>query len=318
MKAITAYYQEDSCGSRRILKIFAALLLVGTLAAIPGVCPPLYARLVLDQLGRRVELPEIPRRVVSLAPSITEMIFALDQAHRLKGVTQFSDFPAAAESYPKVGSYVHLDLEKIVALKPDLCIAVKDGNPIEVIERLEALQVPVYAVDPRNLETVMATLREIGALLNADEKAEALVHRMQARIRHVKSRVAGSSCRPRVFFQIGISPIVSVGTDTFIHEIIGLAGGKNLAQGPIPYPRFSREQVVGLAPDVFIITSMDRSGAFEKIKSEWDRWPGLPAVKNGRIYLVDSNLFDRPSPRLVDALELLARLIHPERFKEPK
>jgi iron complex transport system substrate-binding protein len=312
MKAITAYCKKVSGATRRILQV----LLVVTLAAVPGICPPLYARVVCDQLGRRVELPETPRRVVSLAPSITEMIFTLDQADCLKGVTRFSDFPSAAKGLPKVGSYVHLDLEKIVALKPDLCIAVKDGNPIEVIERLEALHIPVYAVDPRNLETVMATLKEIGGLLKADEKAEALVHRLQARIRYVKSRVAGSSCRPRVFFQIGISPIVSIGTNTFIHEIIGLAGGKNLAEGPIAYPRFSREQVVALAPDIFIITSMDRSAAFEKIKTEWNRWPSMPAVKNERIYLVDSNLFDRPSPRLVDALELLARLIHPERFKE--
>jgi iron complex transport system substrate-binding protein len=313
MKAISSYFRNDARGVRRILKIAAVLLLMATVLSI---CPPLYARVVFDQLGRRVELPETPRRVVSLAPSITEMIFTLDRADCLKGVTRFSDFPAAAKRLPKVGSYVHLDLEKIVALKPDLCIAVKDGNPLEVIEHLEALHIPVYAVDPRNLETVMATLREIGVLLNADERAETLVHRLQARIQYVKSRVAGSSCRPRIFFQIGLSPIVSVGTDTFIHEIIGLAGGKNLAEGPITYPRFSREQVLALAPDVFIITSMDRSATFEKIKSEWARWPSLPAVKKERIYLVDSNLFDRPSPRLVEALELLARLIHPERFKE--
>ena len=100
-----------------------------------------------------------------------------------------------------------------------LCIATKDGNPHEVIERLESLHIPVYAVDPRNLETVMAAIEEIGALLSADDKAAALVHNMQARIRHVKSLVAQSSYRPRVFFQIGLSPIVSVGTDTFTHEI---------------------------------------------------------------------------------------------------
>ena len=118
------------------------------------------------------------------------------------------------------------------------------------------------------------------------------------------------------FFQIGLSPIVSVGTGTFIHELIVLAGGKNLSEGPVQYPRFSREQVLALSPEVFVITSMARGASFESVKKEWSQWPDLPAVRNNRILLVDSNLFDRPSPRLVDALELLLKLIHPELFRE--
>jgi iron complex transport system substrate-binding protein len=141
---------------------------------------------------------------------------------------------------------------------------------------------------------------------------------MKSRIGRVTSRIATTDYRPRVFFQIGISPIVSVGSDTFIHEIIVLAGGKNLAAGRIPYPRFSQEQVLGLSPEVFILTSMARTGAFEKAKAKWERWPQLDAVRSGRIHLVDSNLFDRPSPRLVEALEVMARLIHPELFEAAK
>jgi iron complex transport system substrate-binding protein len=132
------------------------------------------------------------------------------------------------------------------------------------------------------------------------------------------SLILASTYRPRVFFQIGISPIISIGTETFIHEIIVLAGGKNLAAGDVPYPHYSQEQVLGLSPEIFIITSMAREAAFEQIKAQWSRWPNVPAVKNGRIHLVDSNLFDRPTPRLVDALEMLVRLIHPELFKETK
>ena len=109
---------------------------------------------------------------------------------------------------------------------------------------------------------------------------------------------------------------MAVGTDTFIHELIELACGKNLTAGPTPYPRYSREQVLALKPEIFIITSMARGGAFDRVKAQWRRWPQMPAVKNGRIHVVDSNIFDRPSPRLVDALELLGRLIHPEMFKE--
>ncbi|MBC8433039.1 MAG: cobalamin-binding protein [Desulfobacterales bacterium] len=274
------------------------------------------ARTVTDQLGRKVNVPDEPQRVVALAPSITEIIFALGQEDRLKGVTIYSDFPPEAAKLPKVGSYVHLDLERIVALKPDLCIAIKDGNPREVVQLLESLKIPVYAVDPRNLSTIMNTIIEIGKLLDANEKANILVRNMRSRIQRVESLVEKASYRPRVFYQIGISPVVSVGTNTFIHELIILAGGTNLAEGPIPYPRFSREQVLVLSPEVFIITSMARATVFEQVKNEWSRWPSLPAVRNNRIFLQDSNFFDRPTPRLVDGLEMLVRLIHPELFEE--
>lgn len=272
---------------------------------------------VTDLLGRKVVLPAPPLRVVSLAPNITEIIYAIKQEHRLKGVTQYSDFPVDAQRLPKVGSYVHLDLERIVALKPDLCIAIKDGNPRVVAERLESMGIPVYAVDPRNLDTVIESIRKIGGLLAAEREAQALTQTMRSRIERIKSMVSQTAYRPGVFFQVGIAPIVSVGTRTFIHELIEIAGGKNLAAGSIAYPRFSREQVLGLSPEIIIISSMARAAVFERVKAEWSRWPDMPAVRNQNIFIVDSNLFDRPSPRLVDALEVLVRRIHPELgFKE--
>ncbi|MCP5054261.1 MAG: ABC transporter substrate-binding protein, partial [bacterium] len=170
------------------------------------------SKTVKDQLGRLLTLPDNPRRVIALAPNITEIIFALGQEHRLKGATRFSDFPPEAATLARVGSYIHLDLEKIVALNPDLCIAIKDGNPKEVVDRLASFNIPVYAVDPRNLETVMETLLEIGKILDADKRAKNLVRDMRSRIQRVRSLVDQTTYRPRVFFQIGISPIVSVGT----------------------------------------------------------------------------------------------------------
>jgi iron complex transport system substrate-binding protein len=282
------------------------LLVLGT---SPGM-----AQTVIDQFGRQVNVPDHPRRIVAMAPSITEIMFAMGLADRLVGVTQYSDYPPAANTLPRVGSYVHLDVEKIVALRPDLCIAVKDGNPLAAVSKLEAVGIPVYAVDPRNLEAVMATLRELGRLLDAGDAAEQVVAAMGERIDRVKKQIACADRKPGVFFQIGISPIVSVGTPTFIHELIVMAGGANLARGKTPYPRFSKEQVIGLWPDVMIITSMAREEVFDQVKADWQQWRDLPAVKNGRIHLVDSNVFDRASPRLVEGLELLARLIHPRCF----
>ncbi|WP_178371936.1 ABC transporter substrate-binding protein [Desulfacinum infernum] len=290
---------------------------LAVLAAL-GLClvtgRPAAAAEVVDLVGRRVAVPDHPRRVVSLAPSLTEMVFALGAGDRLAGVSRYSDYPPRAAELPKVGSYVHPDLERIVALKPDLCLAVKDGNPREAVERLEALGIPVYAVNPKNLKDVMDTMTALGRVLGREQQAREIVGSMGRRIRAVEEKMAGVSGRPRVFFQIGTSPIVSVGTETFAHEIITLAGGINVAEGPDPYPRFSVEQVLGLRPEVIVISSMDRSRIHREIQAGWMRWQGLPAVENGRVFLVESNLFDRPTPRLVDGLEVLARLLHPEVF----
>ncbi|MBW2298440.1 MAG: ABC transporter substrate-binding protein [Deltaproteobacteria bacterium] len=172
-------------------------------------------------------IPENLSRLVALAPNITEIVFDLGKEKMLVGVTTYSDYPEEAKNIPKVGSYIHLDLERIVALQPDLCLAIKDGNPIDTVMRLEALGIPVYAVDPRNLESVMRTLVRVGGLLHAEDKAEDIVADMRKRISRVDAMVAYVQKRPRVFFQIGVAPIVSIGSDTFIHELVVRAGGKN-------------------------------------------------------------------------------------------
>jgi iron complex transport system substrate-binding protein len=277
---------------------------------------PLTAKTAEDQLGREIRVPDDPKRVIALAPSITEIIFALGQQDRLKGTTQFSNYPAEAARLPRVGSYVRLDLERIVALNPDLCIAIKDGNPKATIERLQSLNIPVFAVNPRNIESMLQTIQRIGRILNASTRARTLVGGMRNRMQQVDTLVARIDHRPRVFIQIGISPIISAGRNTFIHELIVRAGGINVAAGNSSYPHFSREQVLALAPDVLIITSMSRSGAFEKAKADWNRLADMPAVRENRIYTVNSDVFDRPSPRLLDALEILTRLLHPKLFED--
>ncbi|RLC31923.1 MAG: cobalamin-binding protein, partial [Deltaproteobacteria bacterium] len=259
-------------------------------------------------------IPDCPARVVALAPSITEIIYALGRQDILKGVTQFSDYPPDAMRLPRVGSYVHLDIERIVALKPDLCIAIKDGNPKQVIDRLEELGIPVYATFPTDLATTMEAIERLGVILNAPKAAEDLIYGMKQRIARIKAIVKAAPARPSVFFQIGLFPIVAAGSGTFINELITLAGGKNIAEKKGRYVTFSQEELIKLSPDIVIITTMARHGAFDKAEEQWKRWPNIQAVKNGRIYLIDSNLVDRPTPRLIDGLERLARLIHPELF----
>ncbi len=292
--------------------IFAAILLVLALPLAVG------AVSVKDQLGRTVDLPPDPHRVVALAPNITEIIFALGQQQRLKGVTRYSDYPPEAKKLSRVGTYVHLDLERIVALKPDLCIASRDGNPRAIIDRLESLHIPVFVVDPQSLESIIQTVHDLGAILNASGQADELAQHLQRRIRRVRRRVAAAGSRPRVFFQVGITPIIAAGAHTFINELIDYAGGRNCVRGKTAYLRFSREQVLALDPDILIICTMARGAVFEKIRKQWYSWPNLSAVRQNRVHVVDSDLFNRPSPRLVDSLELLAKLIHPELFEEAR
>lgn len=289
------------------------ILIIGMTLALSSAGPVSAAdRTLVDQAGRTVAVPENPVRVISLAPNITQIIYDLGCEDRLRGVTTYSDYPAAAKAIPRVGDYVRLDLEKIVALKPDLCIAIKDGNPKASVIRLESLGIPVYAVNPRSMGTVISSVLDIGMLLNATGRAENLVADMQNRIRRVEKMTAAASAKPRVFFQIGISPIVSVGSDTFIHELIEKAGGVNLAGSHTGYPHFSFEEIVVLAPDIIIMTTMEQESACDEVKARWRQWPGVPAVAANRIFIVDSDIFDRPTPRLIDALEILARTIHPE------
>ena len=302
--------------NKKTVKLLRASVIL-VLFAFCSICP-VSGKTVTDEAGRTMEIPDNPDRIIAFAPSVTEIVYEIGQGSKLVGVTRYSDYPAEARQLPRVGSYIHLDLEKIVALKPDLCIGVKDGNTYSVVKRLELFEIPVYVINPKNLDTVMRSIENIGAALNQKEKSRMLTAGMKRRIKQVQKNLSGIQNRPGVFFQIGIKPIVSVGTSTFIHDLIITAGGKNLAMGNSPYPRFSREQVIGLKPDLIVISSMARDAMFETERSKWLQWPSLPAVRKNRIALVDSNLFDRPTTRLVTGLEILAHLIHPSLFPGPE
>lgn len=294
--------------SKKVL--LAAMLLVSLLPFQAAV----EAATVVDQIGRTVVVPDAPRRVIALAPSITEIIYDLGAEKTLQGVTRYSDYPLQAKKLPKVGSYVHLDLEKIIALKPDLCIATRDGNPKHIIDRIAALGIPVYVISPHSLEQTMDAIGRLGYLLKAENAAAGLVADMRSRIDRIVSLVSQSASRPRVFFQIDAQPLVSAGSNTFIDELIGLAGGINTAAGKDPYPRYSWEDILMLQPDIVIISSMAGGMDAEDLLLTWKKWDQLEAVRNHTIHVVDAGMFDRPTARLVKGLEKIAAIIHPELF----
>jgi len=264
-----------------------------------------------DFLGREVAVPENPRRIVALVPSLAEIIFALGGGKRMVGATRFANHPPEAAELPRVGSYPRPDLERILALEPDLVLATRDGNPPEVVERLDALGVPAYVVNPANLEQLFDTIRRIGDILGASETAEAMIRDFRKRLEAARDHWRGRK-RTRVFMQIGTDPMVTVGGDTFLNELLETAGGENVMADRDAYPMVGAEPVVALRPEVILITTMEQGANFEAAKREWESWPEIPAARNGRVHLVDSDLYDRPSPRTILALEELVRLLHPE------
>jgi len=265
-----------------------------------------------DSLGREVILYSMPMRIVSLAPSITEMIYFLGLGDRLVGVTRFSYFPEEARNKPKVGAYTDINVERVITLNPDLVIATADGNKRADVKMLEEGGIPVYVINPRKVNQLLDTIERLGEICGVPDRAERLVNDLRERVMRVVKAVRNKG-RPLVLLVINVRPLMSVNRNTIHHDIIQLAGGRNMTgDQPITYPKLNMEAVVKRKPDVIIISCMERGGEYEKARNQWFRWSALPAVQKGNVYLIDSDLIDRPAPRVVSGLEEMARLIHPE------
>lgn len=256
-----------------------------------------------------------PERIISLAPHVTETLFALGLGGRVVGVTSFCDQPPAARDLPKVGGFKGKSLEAIIALRPDLVIGTRDGNEEQLFQALDRLRVRTLAVQPSTVESAIASIREIGRAAGADEAGERLAASLEAGLLRVREKTAGGH-RPRVVFVYGRDPLVLAGPGTFADDLIRLAGGENIAgDARVPYPRFSLEAVVARAPEVIIEGAMG-SEVDGGSRLFWSRLPSLPAVKSGRIELIDEDLIARPGPRIILGLEAVGRAIHPELFAE--
>ena len=273
---------------------------------------PSFGETFRDALGRTITLKGTPKRIVSLAPSLTEILYSLGLGARIVGVTRFSTYPPEAGLKPKVGSYIDLNAEKIISLVPDLVIGTVDGNQPGVVELLGEAGIQVFIVNPRNVRQVLGTIASIGEVCGIAERADIIVGQLTGRLNRITNRIA-SRKKPLVFLQINVRPIMTVNRDTFHHDLIRLAGGRNMTEDePITYPRISLEEVIRREPEVIIISSMERGGRFERARREWLTWRSIPAVKNNRVRLINSDLIDRPSPRIIEGLEAMARIIHPE------
>ncbi|MBI5574907.1 MAG: ABC transporter substrate-binding protein [Deltaproteobacteria bacterium] len=259
-----------------------------------------------DDRGVAVRLRAAPQRIVSLAPSLTEIVFLLGQEGRLAGVTRYCNYPPQAASLPKIGGIADPDVERIVAARPDLVLCTTDGNPKDKIRALEEIGIPCFALSPQDLGGIYAAVERTGALLGVPgrgkREADALRNRAAAAARGKRG------ISPRVLFAVSTSPIIAAGKGTFMDELLALSGGSNAAAAFAGrYPRLTTESLFAARPDLIFIAAME---GVERFPDEVTRWKEIPAFRDGEVLSLDGDLVTRPGPRMVAALEEVARAIN--------
>ena len=274
---------------------------------------PVQAATLIDMVGREVELHEPPRRIISLAPSLTEILYALGAGDAVVGVTDYATYPPEVEIKPSVGGGINPNLEVIVALKPDLIFVSADANRWDTITQLEQLQIPVFGIKPVGIEGVFASIDKVGQVLGGKREAEELVAGMRRRMATVSEKVKGLA-RPKVLYVIWIDPLIVAGGGTVINGLIDVAGGTNVVRIP-GFSRYSLEQVLVHEPDVIVLALDGGVPEDREVLRRLPGWREMRAVREGAVRVIDANLINRPGPRIVEAAEFLAGLLHPGVFR---
>jgi len=289
----------------RLLLALGLLLSVGWALPARGAPSAAFPLQIGDALGRRVTIVRPPRRVVSVAPSVTEILFAIGVGARLVGISDADDYPpAGVRGKTRVGG-VLLDAERVLSLRPDLVVGVASLQRAQ-LDRLIRLGLPVLAVDARSLEETFAQIALLGRVMDAVPAAQRGVRLLQDRTVEVARRVAGRT-RPRVYVEIWGEPPQTAAAGTFIDDLLRRAGGSNLFADLRGWPQISPEVVLRRDPQVVLLTY---AGARRlAVRPGWAR---LDAVRHGRVHELDPDLVSRPGPRLVDGLELIAARLHPQ------
>jgi ABC-type Fe3+-hydroxamate transport system substrate-binding protein len=294
----------------RLAAVLLPLLLVQLLsAAVPANASPAPAtQLLRDELGRDVAVPDDPRRLVCLSPSVTDTVYSLGAGSLVVGVTDYTQYPPEAKGKPSVGGIINPSLEKIVALRPDLILAISDLNSLDLIRSIERLGIPVFVIRPHGMAGVYLSIASIGKAIHREQQAAALVFHLREREFAVHQRAADKRA-PGVFYLIWPDPILTAGRGAFITELIEIAGGRSItADLPSEWPRIGFETLVVRQPEFLVLLkgSQVTRESLEKLAG----WKRLDAVKNGKILYLDDRI-NLPSPAVFDALEDLARQLHP-------
>ncbi|HDP70061.1 MAG TPA: cobalamin-binding protein [Actinobacteria bacterium] len=268
---------------------------------------------ITDDAQREVEVKEKPEKIVSLAPSNTEILFALGLGDKVVGVTDFCDYPEEAKSKDKVGGFSEPNIEKIIELEPDLILGT--GMHQKLINQFEDVGLTVFILDPKGIDGVIESIGTVGKLTGETGASRKLMDEMKEKIENVKGKVANLSDdkKPLVYYEVCNDPISTVGPGALMFDIVEMSGGTNIAADTKEkYPQLSLETLIEKDPQI-IIASEGSMGDPGKVK-ERKGWESMSAVKDGKVYIIDENKVVRPGPRIVDGLVDAAKIIHPELY----
>jgi iron complex transport system substrate-binding protein len=264
---------------------------------------------IRDELKRTVTLPSAATRIVSLAPSITETLFAIGAGDAVAGVTDFCNYPEGANSKTRVGGVINPSVETIVSLNPDLIILSMEGNLAEDFAVLETLGVPAFVTNPRTLQGIHASIADLGELTGRVNEAAVLIRTMRSREDSVISLARTRKKKGTLLF-VSVQPLIVVGRGTFLNELMELAGAVNLASSsPMTYPAISREAVIAADPEIILMMSGFLSDP-ENLMKIFPEWQGLSAMRENNVFTIDQDIASRPGPRAVDVLEILFDILH--------
>jgi len=293
-----------------------AILLVGCMAPTPLPQPTPEPLTLTDSRGQEVQVPREVKRIVSLAPSNTEILFALGLGDRVVGVTTLCDYPQEAKAIEKVGDLMSMNVEKIVSLSPNLVLAI-EGMP-EVVAKLEEVSIAVLVLQPTDLESIYHTIELVGQAAGAEEAAQELLASMREGVEAVTAKVEGVEKRPKVFYELDATDPAkpyTAGPGTWHDQFIRLAGGVNIAgEADMPWVQFSTEEIIAQDPAIIVLGDANYGVTAEDV-AQRPGWEVIAAVRKGAVYPIDDNLISRPGPRVVEGIEALARIIHPELFE---
>jgi iron complex transport system substrate-binding protein len=270
---------------------------------------------VTDDAGRSVKLARPATKIVSLAPSNTELLYAVGVGDKVVAVDDYSDYPVEAKGKEKIGGFAKINLEKVVSLGADLVLATHIHEKT-IVPELERRGIPVVVIQPAKIEGVLDSIKTVGKLTGSERAAEELAKSLRSRLDVVVDKVRTAKVRPRVYFELD-PQLFTVGPGAFVDDLIVKAGGQNIAaDARTQWPQLSNEALITKDPEVILLGDMgsDAGETPEKVKAR-PGWQVISAVKNGRIYDGNADLTNRPGPRVFEGLEMMAKVLQPELFK---
>ena len=295
------YAQENDLMKRRQQGILTGMPFMANIAP----------RTFVDDLDRKLYLAKPPKRIVSLAPSITEILFAIGAEEEIVAVTDFCNYPPAALEKQKVG-YSQPNLEVLVALEPQLVLAPPSFLRADLLAKLEQLKIPTFVLESKTVEGIFGHIQVLGRMVGRAKEANAYAAEMRKQVAELTGRVEGRP-RPTLLYVLNSEPLITVGPGSFIHHLIELAGGRNAAErADAPYPRLTMEEVLTQNPDILLFPIGEYEGIPQAEQDRWKRWDSLRAVKEGKLFQVRSDVLNRPGPRVIEGLRHLVTLLHPD------